>query len=107
MQTSTVNTKAIDFKGEAMTFKATTSGVLATLEHCLEMVRQSEDVWRKRLEREVERRRRLEENIRTLRTHGSRPIVHAGPDCEVTMLFEKFKVGILLLVSTHELSQFI
>ncbi|KAK3923745.1 Ceramide transfer protein [Frankliniella fusca] len=64
--------RAIDFKGEAMTFKATTTGVLTTLEHCLEMVRQSEDLWRKRLEREVERRRRLEENLRTLRVHGPR-----------------------------------
>lgn len=76
------HSKAIDFKGEAMTFKATTTGVLTTLEHCLEMVRQSEDVWRKRLERELERRRRLEENIRLLRCHGPRSSVHAGPDCE-------------------------
>lgn len=80
--TPPVNSRAIDFKGEAMTFKATTSGVLATLEHCLEMVRQNEDLWRKRLEREMERRRRLEENIKTLRSHGSRSTVHAGPDCE-------------------------
>ena len=76
------HSRAIDFKGEAMTFKATTTGVLATLEHCLEMVRQSEDVWRKRLEREIERRRRIEENIRTLRSHGPRSAPHNGPDCE-------------------------
>lgn len=79
------HSRAIDFKGEAMTFKATTTGVLETLEHCLEMVRQSEDVWRKRLERELDRRRRLEENIRTFRSHGPRSAVHAGPDCEVSL----------------------
>lgn len=76
------HSRAIDFKGEAMTFKATTSGVLTTLEHCLEMVRQNEDLWRKRLEREIERRRRLEDNIRTLRAHGPRSTIHTGPDCE-------------------------
>ena len=86
---SVSHSRAIDFKGEAMTFKATTTGVLATLEHCLEMVRQSEDVWRKRLERELDRRRRLEENIRTFRSHGPRSAVHAGPDCEVSFN-EKF-----------------
>ncbi|XP_052132271.1 ceramide transfer protein isoform X2 [Frankliniella occidentalis] len=77
-----IQSRAVDFKGEAMTFKATTTGVLTTLEHCLEMVRQSEDLWKRRLEKEVERRRRLEESLRTLRVHGPRSAVHAGPDCE-------------------------
>ena len=42
---------AIDFKGEAFTFKATTAGILATLSHCIELMMQREDAWRKRLEK--------------------------------------------------------
>lgn len=42
---------AIDFKGESSTFKATTAGILATLAHCLELMSQREDAWKKRLER--------------------------------------------------------
>lgn len=41
----------IDFKGEAITFKATTAGILATLSHCIELMLSREDKWRKRLER--------------------------------------------------------
>lgn len=50
----------IDFKGEAITFKTTTSAVLDTLEHCAELVNQREEAWRRRLERETDRRKRAE-----------------------------------------------
>ncbi|KAJ8304153.1 hypothetical protein KUTeg_017736 [Tegillarca granosa] len=43
---------AIDFKGEAFTFKATTAGIIATMSHCIELMSQREDAWRKRLEKE-------------------------------------------------------
>ena len=42
---------AIDFKGEAITFKATTAGIIATMSHCIELMSQREDAMRKRLER--------------------------------------------------------
>lgn len=42
---------AIDFKGEAYTFKATTAGIIATLGHCIELMTQREEAWKKRLER--------------------------------------------------------
>ncbi|XP_075216905.1 ceramide transfer protein isoform X2 [Lycorma delicatula] len=75
--------KAVDFKGEAMTFKATARAVLTTLQHCLEAVGQREEVWRRRLERETERRRKLEEIYRVLKQQpGNRVIVHGGPDHE-------------------------
>lgn len=75
---------AIDFKGEAMTFKATTAGVLATLQHCLELLGQREDTWRRRLEREVERRRKVEEMYRTARQEAAthRLAMHGSPDYE-------------------------
>jgi hypothetical protein len=76
---------SVDFKGEAMTFKATTAGVLATLQHCLELLGQREDTWRRRFEREVERRRKVEEMYRTARQEATthRLAIHGSPDYEV------------------------
>lgn len=42
---------AIDFKGEAFTFKATTAGILATLSHCVELMNQREESWKRRVEK--------------------------------------------------------
>lgn len=41
----------IDFKGEAITFKATTAGILATLSHCIELMVKREENWQKRLDK--------------------------------------------------------
>ncbi len=41
----------IDFKGEAITFKATTAGILATLSHCIDLMGKREDSWQKRLDK--------------------------------------------------------
>lgn len=41
----------IDFKGEAITFKATTAGILATLSHCIELMVKREDSWQKRMDK--------------------------------------------------------
>ncbi|KAK2171314.1 hypothetical protein NP493_1079g00032 [Ridgeia piscesae] len=73
---------AIDFKGESFTFKATTAGILATLSHCIELMGQREDAWRKRLEREVERRKRYEDAYRVLLSERPKPIILGGPDYE-------------------------
>uniref|UniRef100_A0A3B4DCE4 Ceramide transfer protein n=1 Tax=Pygocentrus nattereri TaxID=42514 RepID=A0A3B4DCE4_PYGNA len=42
----------IDFKGEAITFKATTAGILSTLSHCIEIMVKREESWQKRLDKE-------------------------------------------------------
>uniref|UniRef100_A0A4W3GSH0 Ceramide transfer protein n=1 Tax=Callorhinchus milii TaxID=7868 RepID=A0A4W3GSH0_CALMI len=42
----------IDFKGEAITFKATTAGIQATLSHCIELMVKREDSWQKRIDKE-------------------------------------------------------
>jgi len=55
---------AVDFKGEAITFKATTAGILATLAHCIEIMTQREEQWKRKLEREQLARRRLEERLK-------------------------------------------
>lgn len=41
----------IDFKGEAITFKATTAGILSTLSHCIELMVKREESWQKRLDK--------------------------------------------------------
>ncbi|XP_060066483.1 ceramide transfer protein-like isoform X1 [Ylistrum balloti] len=74
---------AVDFKGESFTFKATTAGIIATLSHCMELMSQREDAWRKRLEKEVERRKKMEEAYKTTVSDQSKPrLVIGGPDFE-------------------------
>ncbi|OQR74428.1 collagen type IV alpha-3-binding protein-like [Tropilaelaps mercedesae] len=51
---------SVDVRGEAMTFKATGQALLAACAQCVELVSQHEDIWRRKLEREVERRKRAE-----------------------------------------------
>merc|ERR1719281_101847 len=55
---------AIDFKGESFTFKATTAGILGTLGHCIELMAQREEAWKRRVEREQDKRKRAQESCR-------------------------------------------
>ncbi|CAF2634698.1 unnamed protein product [Rotaria sp. Silwood2] len=52
---------AVDFKGEALTFKATTDGVIHNLTFCIELMQKREDVWRKKYEKELERRKKFQD----------------------------------------------
>ncbi|XP_045596004.2 ceramide transfer protein isoform X1 [Procambarus clarkii] len=80
---------ALDFRGEALTFKATTAGILTTLSHCVEVMNQREESFKRRLEREGEKHRRLEEklkhaladNVKEMPT-SRRMVVMGGPDYE-------------------------
>ena len=58
--------RPLDFKGEAITFKATTAGILATLGYCLELLAQREEQVGKRLEKEAALRRQAEERCKLL-----------------------------------------
>nr|XP_053636517.1 ceramide transfer protein-like isoform X2 [Cherax quadricarinatus] len=80
---------ALDFRGEALTFKATTAGILTTLSHCVDVMNQREESFKKRLEREGEKQRRLEErlnhalaDIAKERPTTRRVVVMGGPDYE-------------------------
>ena len=42
---------SVDFKGEAFTFKATTAGIIATLSHCIDLMGQREEAWKKKLDK--------------------------------------------------------
>lgn len=72
----------MDFKGEAITFKATTAGILATITHCIDLMQQREESWRKRLELETEKRKKLEELVRLGNINESAPKRILGPDYE-------------------------
>ncbi|XP_069483569.1 ceramide transfer protein isoform X1 [Ambystoma mexicanum] len=72
----------IDFKGEAITFKATTAGILATLSHCIELMVKREDSWQKRLDKEVEKRRRIEDAYKGALSELKKKAHFGGPDYE-------------------------
>ncbi|XP_051907518.1 ceramide transfer protein-like isoform X2 [Hippocampus zosterae] len=72
----------IDFKGEAITFKATTAGILATLSHCIDLMVKREDSWQKRLDKEMEKRRRIEESYKSALNDLKKKSHFGGPDYE-------------------------
>ena len=76
---------SVDFKGEAFTFKATTAGIIATLSHCIDLMGQREEVWKKKIDKEVERRKKSEEALKTVSAEQMKPqprLVIGGPDFE-------------------------
>uniref|UniRef100_A0A8C1JWV5 Ceramide transfer protein n=1 Tax=Cyprinus carpio TaxID=7962 RepID=A0A8C1JWV5_CYPCA len=72
----------IDFKGEAITFKATTVGILATLSHCIDLMVKREDSWQKRLDKEMEKRRRVEDAYKSALSELKMKSHFGGPDYE-------------------------
>lgn len=46
----------IAFQGERITSKATTAAILATLSHCIRLMVKCEDSWKKKLDKEIEKR---------------------------------------------------
>ncbi|XP_040897459.1 ceramide transfer protein-like isoform X2 [Toxotes jaculatrix] len=72
----------IDFKGEAITFKATTAGILSTLSHCIELMVKREDSWQKRLDKELEKRRRVEDAYKCAIHELKKKSHYGGPDYE-------------------------
>lgn len=63
-ESSDENLKIVDFKGEAITFRATTAAVLETLNNCLEMLSQKEESMKKKLDREIEKRKISEQELK-------------------------------------------
>uniref|UniRef100_A0A7N6AWP1 Ceramide transfer protein n=1 Tax=Anabas testudineus TaxID=64144 RepID=A0A7N6AWP1_ANATE len=72
----------IDFKGEAITFKATTAGILSTLSHCIELMVKREESWQKRLDKELEKRRRVEDAYKSAMYELKKKSHYGGPDYE-------------------------
>lgn len=61
-----ISSNGIDFRGEAITFKATTHGVIQVLEHCIDMMGKREEVWKKKVDREREKCRKLSEQLKEM-----------------------------------------
>ncbi|XP_076007197.1 ceramide transfer protein-like isoform X5 [Genypterus blacodes] len=76
------DTNGIDFKGEAITFKATTAGILSTMSHCIELMMKREDSWQKRLDKELEKRRRVEDAYKFAMSELKKKSHYGGPDYE-------------------------
>ncbi|XP_075871266.1 ceramide transfer protein-like isoform X3 [Nelusetta ayraudi] len=72
----------IDFKGEAITFKATTAGILSNLSHCIELMVKREDSWQKRLDKELDKRRRVEDAYKSAVNELKKKSHYGGPDYE-------------------------
>lgn len=75
----------MDFKAEAITFKATANGVLFSLATCIEIFSRSEEHWRKKLEKEQIARRRAEEKYR-LAIEEAEPVKAETPSKAQVML---------------------
>ena len=76
---------AVDFKGEALTFKATTAGILATLQYCSELMNQKEEQLKRRIEKEQFHRREAESKLQSLEAAkvdrlGQQQTSRSGPD---------------------------
>lgn len=56
--------RKIDFKGEAITFRETSSGLIHSLNNCLEVVVQKEDQLNKKFDKEFEKRKKLEDELK-------------------------------------------
>ncbi|XP_055389872.1 ceramide transfer protein [Condylostylus longicornis] len=76
--------KPVDFKGESITFKATTSGVMITLQHCLDIITQKEELWKQKLDKEIEKRKRVEELCKKFKDELEKikNSSYPGPDLE-------------------------
>ncbi|XP_076443458.1 ceramide transfer protein-like [Babylonia areolata] len=72
---------SMDFKGESITFKATTAGIIATLSHCIDLMAQREEAWKRRLDREVEKRKKYEQAHKAVLAERKLHVV-GGPDYE-------------------------
>lgn len=76
----------IDFKGEAITFRATTAGVLTTLTHCVDIIIQKDENLKRKLEAEIERRKKAEEQVKACKDELDKfkKASLLGPDLEVS-----------------------
>ncbi|KAK2845720.1 hypothetical protein Q7C36_010574 [Tachysurus vachellii] len=72
----------IDFKGEAITFKATTEGILSTMSHCIDIMVKREKTWQKRLDKEMQQRKKVEESYKSAITELKKKSHYGGPDYE-------------------------
>uniref|UniRef100_A0A4W4E2E3 Ceramide transfer protein n=1 Tax=Electrophorus electricus TaxID=8005 RepID=A0A4W4E2E3_ELEEL len=116
---STKGINGIDFKGEAITFKATTAGILATLSHCIDLMMKREDSWQRRLDKEgpnslinedeffdaveaaLDRQDKIEEQTHTEKSRVHRPSPMPSADVYSTMGTHRFAEKVEEMVQSH------
>ncbi|XP_070509670.1 ceramide transfer protein [Chironomus tepperi] len=75
--------RTYDFKGEAITFRETSSAVSIALNHCIEQISQKEEKFKVKLNKEIERRKKLEEELKeTQEELRKAKMTPNGPDFE-------------------------
>ena len=43
----------VDFRGEAITFKATTAGIISSVSHCIDIMNKREEYWQKKFDKVI------------------------------------------------------
>ena len=64
--------------GEALTFRATTTGVLTTLQHCVDLMSRETEQWKKQLDREKENKNKIASKYQ-IQTVSYGPYISYGP----------------------------
>lgn len=73
----------IDFRGEAISFRSTTSGIISTLNHCVDIIDGRERSWRRVLQLEKDKRRSILDKYNNLvKLFNKKCLTVNGPDCE-------------------------
>jgi collagen type IV alpha-3-binding protein len=73
---------ALIFSLKAITFRETTSGVLLTLNHCLDILSQKEESFKKKLDKEIEKRQKIEGELKECQENLIKIKMTIGPDEE-------------------------
>ena len=75
------HTSGIDFKGQTITFKATTAGIQSTLTHCIELMTKREEMWHRKLEKLQDERKKAEMQFQESLAHARKSASFIGsPD---------------------------
>jgi collagen type IV alpha-3-binding protein len=89
---------SLDFKGEAVTFKATTAGILANLSHCIELMHQRDESWKRKLDKEIEKKKKINEAYTNLLKEKANITVINGPDFEVYLIMSMSSIIIIIVI---------
>lgn len=72
----------IDFKGEVIIFKVIIVGIFVIFFYCIELMVKCEDSWQKRLDKEIEKKRRIEEVYKNVMIEFKKKFYFGGLDYE-------------------------
>lgn len=81
-------------QGESITLRATTQGILSSLNICVEILNQRDDYWKKKMENEVDKRRRSEDSCKyvELKEEREKKNIDLLEDNLLSFFIEKWKM---------------